>query len=230
LTTGSLFWLIADMKQLNSFRIILGAGFVLLALTIFTKQLFNVDIDFGDFVLPVLIIIFGILELFKQKYLVGALALVVGASLFSSRYIQPLQAENVWTYISGFVLLLIGFKILTGSKRRITQQGVFSKEVYFSGSKDSINNDNFQGGNLTAFCGGIELNLTEANIQDEATLNITAIMGGVAIKVPNTWNIINKTEPIMGGFSDQRANKNIARDAEILIIEGDIIMGGVTVE
>jgi hypothetical protein len=44
----------------------------------------------------------------------------------------------------------------------------------------------FRGGELTAVMGGIELDLRNAGLQNEATLNVFAMWGGIELKILTT--------------------------------------------
>ena len=76
--------------------------------------------------------------------------------------------------------------------------------------------------------GGIEIDLRNASIQTEAVLNVFAVWGGISIKIPNDWSVVNNGVAIMGGIDDtsvpnMNANKR-------LILTGTVIMGGVEIK
>jgi hypothetical protein len=85
----------------------------------------------------------------------------------------------------------------------------------------------FRGGDLTAIMGGGKIDLREAQIQDEAVLDIFTLMGGLEIQVPDGWIVEPRFTPILGGYQD-RTNR-VTVGTRRLVINGTAIMGGVTV-
>lgn len=84
--------------------------------------------------------------------------------------------------------------------------------------------------NCVAIMGGIELDLTEAQLSAmETVMNVTAIMGGVEIRVPAGMTVIVEGVGIMGAFEDS-AHQTYGRDAPVLRVTGVALMGGVQVK
>jgi hypothetical protein len=83
--------------------------------------------------------------------------------------------------------------------------------------------------NAVAICGGIELDLREAQFGPGITeFHIFAMMGGVDIKVPPHVRLEVDGMAIMGGFADRAyAPPNADANTPILRITGFALMGGV---
>ena len=80
--------------------------------------------------------------------------------------------------------------------------------------------------------GGVELNLRNAIITEDVSINVTAIMGGVDIFVPaNVRVVTDGCNTIMGGID---VNTNYANfhgvDTPRIFITGQCIMGGIDIE
>ena len=87
----------------------------------------------------------------------------------------------------------------------------------------------FQGGHLTAVLGGCELDLRRASIsKGQAVIEVSAIMGGIQIKVPTDWYVSLQGTPILGGFDDKTFHPQ-GELTKRLIISGEAIMGGVDI-
>ncbi|PYR91823.1 MAG: hypothetical protein DMF84_15890 [Acidobacteria bacterium] len=99
-----------------------------------------------------------------------------------------------------------------------------------SGIVRGSNSTNFEGGDLTAIMGGCEIDLRQAAIAaDEAVIETFAFWGGIEIRVPESWTIVTRVTPLMGGVDDQtRPAPNPA--AKRLVIRGFVVMGGVVVK
>jgi len=98
-----------------------------------------------------------------------------------------------------------------------------------------MTSQDFQGGDVTAIFGGVELDMTEANMQaKEATLAITAIFGGVEIRVPPNWQVAFRGAPIFGGIEDKTRTARVEDPAnsnlKVLVITGAVIFGGLEIK
>jgi predicted membrane protein len=100
----------------------------------------------------------------------------------------------------------------------------------FSGTKKIVLSKNFKGGDITCFMGGAEIDLTQADMQTPATLDVTAVFGGAKIFVPSSWDIKNKITPVFGGVDDKRTFHNTNVDySKQLVLEGAVVFGGVEI-
>lgn len=95
------------------------------------------------------------------------------------------------------------------------------------GNETSNNSQDFKGGEINAIMGGVELDLRNASIQSEAVLNVWATWGGVVVKVPSDWTVVNHVTAILGGIEDKTGSAPLA--TKRLIIKGTAIMGGLEI-
>ena len=58
----------------------------------------------------------------------------------------------------------------------------------------------FRGGSMLAWYGGIEADLREAQLAPDARLSVTALFGGIALRVPPEWRIEKDIRAVAGGF------------------------------
>ncbi len=82
-------------------------------------------------------------------------------------------------------------------------------------------------GSALAYMGGIEIDLTGAEIEDGATLILTAIMGGINVVVPPLWRVEANSVGVMGGVGNA-TNPDVG-DGPLLIVSAKAIMGGVSI-
>src|SRR5215510_986276 len=57
----------------------------------------------------------------------------------------------------------------------------------------------FRGGTMFAWFGGIDVDLTEAELAQGARIRANTLFGGVAIKIPPGWRVQSKAKALMGG-------------------------------
>ena len=105
------------------------------------------------------------------------------------------------------------------------------------GITDRNVSQDFRGGRLTAFLGGVSVDLRQAVIVEKpARIHVSAILGGVEISVPQHWNVKKDIRPVAGGVDDRRplvrhpANDDAPlNNAPDLVITGSVLLGGLLI-
>ena len=165
----------------------------------------------------------------------GAAVLIVGLILVAQRLgFAQLDFDKLWPLF----IILVGLGILTRAFRGgrtarspgRTSDNRLSKVAVLCGLKPSIGAEAFEGGDLTTWLGGVDLDLTGADIAEGgADLDLFVLMGGVEIKVPRDWSVDSRVTPFMGGMEDSTDQTDADPDKQ-LRISGFVMMGGVEVK
>lgn len=101
----------------------------------------------------------------------------------------------------------------------------------FGSAEKSMFTKAFKGGNINCAFGGSKINLTQADIEDRAVLNVSVAFGGAEITVPANWQVQNDLTAILGGIEDKR--RLITPQTEqkkTLVLRGGIFCGGVEIK
>ncbi|RFM25810.1 LiaF transmembrane domain-containing protein [Deminuibacter soli] len=102
--------------------------------------------------------------------------------------------------------------------------------VVFGGIEKKIVSKNFQGGEITCFMGGSEIDFSQADIQSPVILEVTQVFGGTKIIVPPHWNIKSEIVAVFAGMEDKRPANGLALDpAKTIILRGTSVFGGIEV-
>jgi hypothetical protein len=86
----------------------------------------------------------------------------------------------------------------------------------------------FRGGSMLAWYGGVEVDLREAELAPDARLVVTALFGGVALRVPSGWRVESNVRTIAGGV-DVSGSDPDDPGAPVLVIDGLAAFGGIAV-
>ncbi|MET0939081.1 MAG: hypothetical protein ABWY51_07660 [Gaiellaceae bacterium] len=86
----------------------------------------------------------------------------------------------------------------------------------------------FRGGSMFAWYGGIEADLREAQLAPDARLSVTALFGGIALRVPPEWRIEKDIVAVAGGYDVSGAEPEDP-EAPVLRLEGRALCGGIAV-
>jgi predicted membrane protein len=200
-------------------------------------------LDFGTMIStywPVIFIILGISILIGSGFRragIGVFFIVFGAFFLLSEL--DILDRDVWQYIwPGFIILLGLWLLLrpafhhrSAEKFPDIKENDIDLTCIFSGMKRRIESQNFRGGHATAIMGGLELDFTAAGLEGgKATVDATAIMGGMDIKVPSNWRVVVDGTPILGGIDDKHRNVPDADVKATLFLKATAILGGVTIK
>ena len=189
-----------------------------------------------------------------------ALVAIGGAHLFQSWRTRPfggllLVGLGVFLILRNFhlihfslakliplVLVLVGLRIAFGAMGGRSTAWDRSGEagagdawlrgfVAFGGLERKITSPQFQGGDVGAFCGGWEIDLSKAKLATkEARLDVFAWWGGGEIRVPEDWNVSVRVLPILGGTSDKTRHPMPGTESGTLVVTGTVVMGGVEIK
>jgi len=85
----------------------------------------------------------------------------------------------------------------------------------------------FRGGSMLAWFGGIEADLSEAELAPDARLSVHALFGGIEVRTPPNWRVESGVKAIMGGIDARGAEDDPA--APVLTLDGMALFGGIEV-
>lgn len=103
--------------------------------------------------------------------------------------------------------------------------------VVMGGVKKNILSKNFKGGEIANIFGGTEINLSQADFEKTATIEIKNVFGGTKLVVPANWKIHSEIDTIMGGVEDKRPPQSLmgADINKVLVLKGSLIFGGIEI-
>jgi len=100
----------------------------------------------------------------------------------------------------------------------------------FGGVKKNIVSKNFKGGEIVNIFGGSEIDLSQADINGIARLELTQIFGGTKLIVPSNWQVKIEMAAIFGGVEDKRSAQKADLDPnKTLSLGGTSMFGGIEI-
>jgi|RhiMetdeSRZDD1v2_1073273.scaffolds.fasta_scaffold33175_2 predicted membrane protein len=125
-------------------------------------------------------------------------------------------------------LVVNGPESNASNRESLPNEPTFSSTAFLGGIERRISALDFRDAEASAFMGGVKLDFRDAEMEgNEAEIDVSAIMGGIEIRVPRTWTVINHVTPIMGGVEDHTHSTD---GNKRLVIEGTVLMGGLTIK
>lgn len=233
-------------NPLFSANLVFGVLFIVAGAALMLDRLGYMNAREFFYYWPVVLVIFGVGLLARrgrQAAISGSLLTVAGSVLLLQRLgILNIGLRELWP----LVLIAIGIVVLYNSLRSRTGEvpagssgnpDVLNDGAFFGGVEKKVQSERFQGGEVFAVFGGVELNLRQARIPkgQRAVVNANAIFGGVEMTVPETWHVVTEGVAILGGFADSRKYVDPRDETEVddqptLVVRGLAMFGGVEIK
>lgn len=217
------------------FLIGMGLVFLLDRLNVIPNQWRHIIISW-----QALLIFIGFINIFKNHArLPGVILVLVGSAFIVPEIVHvPFQTKQlIWPLVLIIVGIAIVFKtrnfksphVFNPNQDATTSSEKIDEVAIFGGGKRVITTQNLKGGNITAIFGGLEIDLSDAEIDgDSVIIEVAAIFGGVTVIVKPEWDVQVQVASVFGGFTDKRKmykNQN-QEGAKQLILKGAAIFGG----
>ncbi len=177
------------------------------------------------------------------RFLSGLVVLMIGAFYLARRfgYLEEFETGILWSILFAVLLIFAGLSFIRGHAAAGSSGGRWAllAGVNVGGSTPW----KLESGSYFAFMGGIEMDLTAAEIPEgETVLDLTAIMGGIDVKIPPDLAVVYEGTAVLGGiaFKDQEdggivASRKIGEPGEaaagkFLRIQARVFMGGIDIK
>lgn len=247
--------------RLISFRLILGLFLLLLGASIILSRVFGFNIDVQEIwkywpVIPLLLGLNWMVLSFRShqgegrrvffswgQFVTGLLAAAVGA-VYLGKIFKPeffdVDAAIIWSVLGAVFLIFVGFSLMRG---RPTTGNSAGKFAFMGGiSAGGSTPWKLESASYMAFMGGIDLDLTSAEIAlGETVLDLTAVMGGIDVKVPKGLAVAYEGSSILGGVSfkgqedggiiaSRKIEENLEGAERVVRIQARAILGGIDIK
>lgn len=186
---------------------------------------------------PLAIVAAGALTLAERPRATVRGLVLVGAGSLLLLFTTDVLEGNVWNYIWPVAVIALGLVIVARWRGRGVAEDAslddsLSGTAVFGGSDLVSASPRLRGGSLTAIFGGITLDLRGARPAPEgASINATAVFGGIDVLVPKGWRITLRSMPVFGGLDDKTDHSvEVPPDAPTLHIDAVSIFGGVSLK
>jgi predicted membrane protein len=213
---------------------ILGIFIVLVGISILVEET-----DILRYIFPVLLMVFGLVKIFGTR---SSSSRILGTILVFLGFMFLVEAWSLWPIL----IILLGLNILwkgVGQKsvrrsagRTMSGSGFVKDFVLFGGSERVVDSPAFEGGDVSAVFGGVELDLRRADIEPdrEAVLDVFVLFGSTEITIPPSWEVSQEATAIFGAVEDQTraavSGPVAGERRRRLVIRGYALFGGIEIK
>jgi len=237
---------------------VIGGVLVVSAGVLFLMRELGVEIPHWLFSWKIFLMAMGIVVLVKHNFLhpMGYILMAIGGAFIIGDAYPELNIKHfVWPVFIILIGIAMIFKPFRKRKHMCDDKfrGHFgrhhrtggwgmgaeqSKEDFvdatsiFGGVKKNILSKNFKGGDISNVFGGSEINLTQADFEGTATIDLVNIFGGTKLIIPAHWEINSDVAAIFGGVEDKRPiiQGGTVGAKKVLNLTGTSFFGGIEIK
>jgi len=195
-------------------------------------------IDFS-IVWPSFLIIITLYYIIKEKKIevikilllfIGIWNLFVNLDLITGAYLDAFW-PIILVIVGAFIIITaIDSKKIAESRKNSKNDKNRKKYIgILSGNEEKVQTDDFSGGDVYCIFGGIDLDLRQAELKEDAILNVYSIFGGGSILVSDNYKIVYNSTALFGG-NDNKADTKPKNTAKTLTINCISVFGGTEIK
>lgn len=203
------------MPDVNIVRLVV----TVVCIVVFVRSLVRVEFGGMLFSLAILVILFdnelGLSDITPWPVLVAALLGSIGLDMIFGGYKRTHWKNKKDSSV-------VNGEYVSGDDITI--------RCLFNGMKKNISSDDFTKAQIFCKFGGLEVSFDDAVIQNgKAIVELDVNFSGVELYVPHSWNIVNSTDCVFGGFNEHRRSADGGEEGPVLVFEGHVRFGGVDI-
>ena len=233
-----------DNDKFHGGRVLGGAIVVIVGSALLARQ---VGADFPEWLFswPMFLIVLGIYIGARHRFRNPGwlFPVAIGTAFLLDRIVPDLEFGHfIWP------VLIIGFGLAMIFRRgrhdqmfkrwereattATTTEGMMDSVVIFGENKKQILSKDFRGGESVCVFGGVEINLTQADINGRVIVELVQVFGGTKLIVPAHWKLeTEEMVSIFGGLNDKRHLQNTVTDqSKVIVLRGTTIFGGIDIK
>ncbi|MGD8537006.1 MAG: DUF5668 domain-containing protein [Candidatus Aminicenantes bacterium] len=203
----------------------------------------NLDkLDFWDVFFtywPVILIFIGLWHLVvheSRNWGFGLILIAVGGFFLLNNL--DVITGRVWLYFWPLLIIAAGLWIIfrprfrpSGEKAPEIKEKDLDIFTVLSGSKRRVESKEFKGGKASVLLGSVDLDFSQASLAgNKATLELTAMLGGIEIWVPREWEVVVDSSALLGSVEDKRKSAPAKESRPTLFVKATAILGGIEIK
>ena len=214
--------------------LIIGIGVLFLLGSLEKIDVWDVLADYW----PLILIFIGVSHLFSNQFrnTTSGIILILVGGFFMLANLDVLE-YNLWHVLWPVLIIAVGLWILfrprfKGTKKKAPEvkEDDLGAFVMFAGIDRRIESQSFRGGKATALMGAVEIDMRDAKLEgNEATLELTAILGAVEIRIPREWKVEVDSSAILGAVEDKFKSDSLETTQSTLYIKASAILGAIEI-
>jgi predicted membrane protein len=183
---------------------------------------------------PSLLVVVGVWALFQSRFqnIVGPVVFITIGAASQAIVLDFATIDEVIVFWP-LLVIAFGLSVVLGTYRAktvATEDAYMSIFAVFGTVERIVTSKTFEGANLTAIFGSVEVDLRDVDITDRpARINAVALFGAAEVTVPRDWNVQMEVLPVLGAAEDSRRRYDSISDEVDLVVGGFTAFGAIEV-
>lgn len=209
-------------------------------------NIWDIDIFFPGW-WTLFLIIPGLISMVRYGFNWGSGILVIIGLVLLFDELDIIDDGAIWRLIFPLLLVAIGISIIASFFRRGTKKNTecdeYSKSKSYKydstqyprytailgGGNYKNSTEDLKGLVAEAILGGLEIDLRDAKITEDIVLELTAVLGGIDVFIPDNVRVeIISGVPVLGGF-EHKINRNATSGPKVRI-KYTAVLGGIEIK
>ena len=209
-------------------------------------NIWDIDVFFPGW-WTLFLIIPGLVSMVRYGFNWGSGILVIVGLILLFDALDIISSDIMWKLVFPLILVIIGISILTsffrsGTKKNIEDEEDTKSKSYkydstqyprytaiLGGGDYKNNTEDLKGMVAEAILGGLEIDLRDAKITEDIVLELTAVLGGIDVYIPDNVRVeIISGVPVLGGF-EHKINRDALSGAKVRI-KYTAVLGGIEIK
>lgn len=163
-------------------------------------------------------------------FVIGIALLLCTQGIITFSLIRKLIIPFIFIMIGiGFIFRDVFHNKINEKIKTLNKTDLKEYVATFGSNKVDMTNEVFDGADLTAVFGGVELDLVNSIIKEDQIINVTSIFGGITIKMPTNIKVKVKATPIFGGV-ENKLNGSKEENVPTIYVNALCMFGGVQIK
>lgn len=203
-----------------------------------TLQVFGEGVSLWNYMWPTVLILIGLSGLIRRgSFRIISVFLIVVGGFYLAQNLGIEWFVGKELHLFAVLLVLVGIQLLlfsgwTKISRHAHEFTNVSKNkkdfsALMGGLDEKVISDDFKGCSISAIMGGAEVDLTEVKINQDVTVECTAVMGAVEVALPRNVRIVVNGTPVMGGYENTNPGDPAAQFT--VYVQYTAVMGAVEI-
>ena len=209
-------------------------------------NIWDIDVFFPGW-WTLFLIIPGLVSMVRYGFNWGSGVLVILGLILLFDALDIISSDIMWKLVFPLILVIIGISILTsffrsGTKKNIEDEEYTKSKSYkydstqyprytaiLGGGDYKNNTEDLKGIVAEAILGGLEIDLRDAKITEDIVLELTAVLGGIDVYIPDNVRVeIISGVPVLGGF-EHKINRDALSGPKVRI-KYTAVLGGIEIK
>ena len=181
---------------------------------------------------PVAFVVLGLVQFLDMPRPILAPTLLAGFGAVMLLFTTGVIDVNPGLVFLPLLAIVAGLLFLFGGRTSTSREGgdTLTAMGIFGGSEARSSSRHFRGATMLAMFGAATVDLSDADVEERAVIDVLVAFGGAEVIVPEHWQVAVSGIPVFGGWSNKAKRPQPEPYAPLLRVNVLVAFGGFEVK